>query len=106
MGARTVDVIRDAVDAGGAEDLARLDIKPGEHYMAIWRTRKGVSVKPLSAPVGTFLLAVVEGCDAHDAIGNAIRDRGLTNAVDAIRAELLTSSFVRVTQPAKQEVTS
>jgi hypothetical protein len=99
-----VDLIRDALEAGRPEDLASPDIKPGEHYIAIWRGRARVSAKTLSAPAAIFLQAIMDGCDADAAICSAMEDRSLTEAIAAIQLEVLASSFARVTSAAKESV--
>jgi hypothetical protein len=92
------DLIRDALEAGGPQALTPLDLRSSPRSLALWRTGGGAGVRVLSAPAALFITAVLEGRNAAEAWEIAATLTGPEAAVELIRTEILSSSFIQLTR--------
>jgi Putative DNA-binding domain len=90
------DLIRDGLDAGDDEALARIDLAHGERWLVLWRAGRKTMVRPVSAPAGAFLDALLAAMPADEALAIAARDAPLEVALANLQTDIFASGFVRV----------
>ena len=98
-----VDLIRAAVLAGHT-DPALLRSERALRMLAIWRTSSGVSVKSLSEPAAAFLDELIRGRAVERACERAAEGCGSDRALEAVRREVLTSSFCQIITPSTPDL--
>jgi hypothetical protein len=84
-----------------AEDgdaLSRIDLAPADALLAVWHEGDGAAVAPLSASAGAFLMALLAGGDAEDAIDAAILAEPDRDPIAAITKEILPAGFARLAE--------
>jgi hypothetical protein len=92
----SADLIRGAVELdSGTEDMTSL-LQPVDRHVAIWRSTKGASVKPLSAPVARFLEALIIGKDVTTALGSAVGQTSFEEIILDIQSDLFISSCIQL----------
>jgi hypothetical protein len=89
-----VDLIRDAVESEQASALSALDVQLNPRWLVLWRSSQGASVKALSATAWHILNDLAMGHDAASAFERASECSGSQQALNALTAEILPSSFV------------
>jgi hypothetical protein len=94
-----VDLIRDAVEAGHPNPLANLDLTPRARHFAIWRGPSGAMVRKLSPLAARFLMALLRGADAAEAMQCAAQQSTAEAeaVIAAIQTEVLAASFTQLT---------
>jgi hypothetical protein len=91
-----VDSIRDSVELQGSAEAPAVNVAPNPRWLVLWRSAGGTSVKALSASAWGILNALTAGCDGMGSLERASERNGATEALRALRDEILTSSFVRL----------
>lgn len=101
-----VDMIRDEVEAGRAQELERIDMTPRARHFAVWSGESGASVKKLTAPASAFLTALLDGCDGVEAVANTLDGVEFEEALNAVRREILIAPLAIISFDTKSGVGS
>lgn len=96
------DLIRGAVEDDDEVILDGLVLLPVPRHVAVWAGPQGAMVAALSPPAGTFLVALLGGAAAADALALVVAGEG-KSALEAIQAEIFNASFCRIVQNFPQE---
>ena len=96
-----VESLREAILADDAAALGGIDLVPGDHYYALWRTEKGVHVRGLGQASFRFLEAVYKGADATAALALAEAavapaGQGENVIAQALGQDVLPAGFVTI----------
>ncbi|MGH8252915.1 MAG: HvfC/BufC family peptide modification chaperone, partial [Steroidobacteraceae bacterium] len=94
-----VDPLREAILADGAARLQSIDLAPADYRYALWRTEKGVNVRPLGAASSRFLAAVYGGADVAMAMAAAADGQGDGAVTRSLAQEIMPAGFVRIERP-------
>lgn len=91
-----VDRIREAVTANDDDQLASLDMTPRPRRFAIWRSPRGVSLRPIGEAAGRFLTALLQGADAAAAIESASTGYSGQGVLVELETDVFRASFTRL----------
>jgi hypothetical protein len=97
----SLDALRAAILADDAGALAAIDLTPGDHHYALWRSEQGVHVRALGPSAAGFLAAVFDGADAAAALAAAAKGSPPEGQVgeivaQALAQEIMPAGFVRI----------
>ncbi len=90
------DLIRSAAESNAPWSEIQPLLQVSERHLAIWRSPDGVTVKSLSAPVATFLEALLRRADVTAALEESAAEADMEPTVHAIETELFSSSCVQL----------
>lgn len=90
------DLIRDGLDAGDDEALARIDLCGDARWLVLWRAGRNAMVRHVSAPAGAFLDALLAAMPVDDALAMAASYAPLEVALASLQTDIFASGFVRV----------
>jgi hypothetical protein len=97
------DLIVDAIQAGGEDALAAIELERAPAWMAVWRQGEGAGLRRLSGPAGLFLQALLAGSSANDAFASAGADAPPEQALLAIQAEVFAAPSTAVVPTLPEE---
>jgi len=90
-----VEALRDAILAEDATRLQTIDLEPGEHSFAMWRSGAGVMVQALGKAAAGYLRAALGGADGERALVAALAAAGPVAGGEASVAQLLQHEILQ-----------